>query len=67
MYYAIEIDEQLKAYYSYDNSKRYKFIILIVPYTQILIKTTVELSTHLYMTMFINWINEISNGLVLKY
>ena len=67
MYYAMEMDEQLKAYYNYDNSKRYKFIILIVLYTQILIKTTVELSTHLYMTMLINWINEISNGLVLKY
>ena len=45
----------------YNHSNNYKFIVKLIT------KTTVELSTHFYMTMFINWINDISTGLVFRY
>ena len=64
MYYTIEIDKQLKAYYiiivTNTSSSFYLFSIQSI----IIIITTLKLSTHFYMTMFTNWINDISTGLV---
>ena len=56
MYYTMDIDKQLKAYYTNTNSSFYLLFI-----QEIIIKTTAELSTHFYATIFIN---DISTGLV---
>ena len=50
MYYTMEIDKQLKAYYV----KNTISLFYLCSVQQIIIKTTVELSTHFYMIMFTN-------------
>ena len=55
MYYTMEIDKQLKAYYIIIVANTCSLFYLF-SIQQIFIKTTVELSTHFYMTMFTNCI-----------
>ena len=50
MYYTMEIDKQLKAYYV----KNTISLFYLCSVQQIIIKTIVELSTHFYMIMFTN-------------
>ena len=52
MYYTMEIDKQLKAYYIIivTNTSSLFYLLSI---QEILMKTTVELSTHFYMTMYV--------------
>ena len=45
----------------YNHSKKYKFSFYMLFIQEIIIKTTAELSTHFYTSIFIN---DISNGLV---
>ena len=60
MYYTMNIDKQLKAYYIIiATNTSSSFYMLFIQ--EIIIKTTAELSTHFYTTIFIN---DISTGLV---
>ena len=64
MYYTMDIDKQLKAYYVIIVTNKFPHSIYLLSIQEIIIKTTAELSTNFYKTMFTN---DISTGLVFKY
>ena len=53
MYYTMDIDKQLKAYYVIIVTNKFPHSIYLLSIQEIIIKTTAELSTHFYTTMLL--------------